>query len=355
LAVTDRDQAPLGISIRGVEKQFARYPALKGVDLEVRPGELLALLGPSGSGKTTLLRVIAGLEFPEAGSVLFDGDDVTFASAAARKVGFVFQQYALFKHMTVAKNIAFGPDVGPRSARPHKAERDERVNRLLKLVELEGLGGRYPNQLSGGQRQRVALARALAVQPRVLLLDEPFGALDATVRKALRRELRRIHDATGVTTIFVTHDQEEALELADRVAVLNQGQIEQVGLAHEVRDAPATAFVAGFVGDATRFDGQVSQGRFSGQGIEVAAPGLPEGKAAAFVRQHQFALAGAGEPGLTVRLERTVLNGPVGRLECVAEGGRPLEAMLPRAEAEAAGAPGASIRLSVRDARIFPL
>ncbi len=202
------------ISIRSVEKKFGRYPALNKVDLEIADGELLALLGPSGSGKTTLLRTIAGLEFPDAGQVLFDGQDVTFASAADRRVGFVFQQYALFKHMTVAKNIAFGLDVRKGKDKPSKIEIAKRVDDLLRLVELEGLGKRYPSQLSGGQRQRVALSRALAVQPRVLLLDEPFGALDATVRKSLRKELRRVHDATGVTTIFVTHDQEEALELA---------------------------------------------------------------------------------------------------------------------------------------------
>jgi sulfate transport system ATP-binding protein len=213
----------LTISIRGLTKQFGRYPALNGVSLDIAPGELLALLGPSGSGKTTLLRSIAGLEFPDQGQVLFDNEDVTFAGAAARRVGFVFQQYALFKHMTVARNVSFGLDVR-RKDKPARAEIDRRVEELLKLVELDGLGKRFPNQLSGGQRQRVALSRALAVSPRVLLLDEPFGALDATVRKSLRKELRRIHDATGVTTIFVTHDQEEALELADRVAILNKGR-----------------------------------------------------------------------------------------------------------------------------------
>ncbi len=229
------------ISIRSVEKKFGRYPALNHVDLEIADGELVALLGPSGSGKTTLLRTIAGLEFPDAGQVLFDGQDVTFASAAARRVGFVFQQYALFKHMTVARNIAFGLDVRKGKDKPAKAEIARRVDELLKLVELDGLGKRYPSQLSGGQRQRVALSRALAVQPSVLLLDEPFGALDATVRKSLRKELRRVHDATGVTTIFVTHDQEEALGLADRVAILNAGRIEQIGTPDEVHDNPATA------------------------------------------------------------------------------------------------------------------
>src|ERR1700742_3779267 len=250
------------ISVRDIHKSYGRYPALNGVSLDIRPGELLALLGPSGSGKTTLLRTIAGLEFPEQGQVLFDGEDVTFSGAAERKVGFVFQQYALFKHMTVARNVAFGLDVRKRKDRPGKAVVAKRVQDLLELVELGEMGKRFPSQLSGGQRQRVALARALAVDPKVLLLDEPFGALDAAVRKSLRRELRRIHDATGVTTIFVTHDQEEALELADRVAILNLGRIEQVGTPDQVHDHPASAFVCGFVGAANRFEGAVSGGLF---------------------------------------------------------------------------------------------
>jgi sulfate transport system ATP-binding protein len=251
-------QTAVAVSIENVEKRFARFPALSGVSLQVAPGELLALLGPSGSGKTTLLRLIAGLERPDAGVIGFDGDDVTFVRAADRGVGFVFQQYALFKHMTVAKNIRFGLDVKRRRARPDRAERDRRVSELLKLVELEGLGERYPSQLSGGQRQRVALARALAVSPRILLLDEPFGALDAAVRKTLRKELRRIHEATGLTTVFVTHDQDEALELADRVAVLNGGRIEQVGSPTKLLEQPVSDFVAGFVGQTDRAKGALS-------------------------------------------------------------------------------------------------
>ncbi len=333
-------------------KRFARFPALKGVDLDTRPGELLALLGPSGSGKTTLLRTLAGLEFPDAGQVLFDGEDVTYAGAAARGVGFVFQQYALFKHMTVAKNVAFGLEVRKGAARPSKAERTRIVEDLLKMVELDGYGGRYPSQLSGGQRQRVALARALAVSPRVLLLDEPFGALDATVRKSLRRELRRIHDATGVTTVFVTHDQEEALELADRVAVLNQGRIEQIGAPHEVLDHPATAFVAGFVGEANRLEGDVVRGRFLSPGIDFLAPGAKDGPAVAFVRLHQLVLAGAGEPAFAVRLERAVFSGPMARLECVDGTGRRLEAGATRDQALALQV-GQDIRLAARAGHVF--
>ncbi len=333
----------MGIHIRGIRKRFHRFPALNGVGLDIRPGELLALLGPSGSGKTTLLRVIAGLEFPEEGQVVFGDQDVTYASAAARGVGFVFQQYALFKHMTVARNITFGLDVKKRKHRPSKEAREARVEELLKLVELEGLGKRFPTQLSGGQRQRVALARALAVSPKVLLLDEPFGALDATVRKSLRRELRRIHDATGVTTIFVTHDQEEALELADRVAVLNKGQIEQIGAPHEIHDQPASAFVAGFVGEANRLEGEVKAGVFHAAGVALPAKDVAAGPAVAFVRPHQMVLAAKGQVAIEAKLERKVLNGPVGRLE----------ALLARDQVLAAGEPGATVHLAVQDGYVF--
>ena len=233
-------------------KRFGRFPALKGVSIKAEPGEFLALLGPSGSGKTTLLRVIAGLEPPDQGSVFLEGEDFLTQSARQRRVGMVFQSYALFRHMTVAKNIAFGLSVLPRAKRPSRKEINARVEHLLALVQLDGLGGRYPGQLSGGQQQRVALARALAIEPRVLLLDEPFGALDAKVRKELRYWLRKVHDETGVTTIFVTHDQEEAMDLADRVAVLNQGRIVQVGSPETLHEHPASVFVFDFLGAANR-------------------------------------------------------------------------------------------------------
>jgi sulfate transport system ATP-binding protein len=341
------------ISISDIHKSYGRYPALNGVSLEVKPGELLALLGPSGSGKTTLLRTIAGLEFPEQGSVLFDGEDVTYAGAAERKVGFVFQQYALFKHMSVARNVAFGLDVRKRKDRPDKGAIAKRVQDLLTLVELGELGQRFPSQLSGGQRQRVALARALALDPSVLLLDEPFGALDAAVRKSLRRELRRIHDATGVTTIFVTHDQEEALELADRVAILNQGRIEQVGDPVEVSERPASAFVAGFVGEGARFEGEVKDGLFKSGAMTAAAKDARPGAAQAFVRPHQFALAQAGEQGFDVKVDRIVAHGPILRLEATAEGGRRLDAAFPRdAAAQLSGRD--QVRLQVKAAHVFP-
>ncbi|MDB5430978.1 MAG: sulfate transporter ATP-binding protein [Caulobacter sp.] len=338
------------ISIRQVEKSFGRYPALGGVSLEIKDGELLALLGPSGSGKTTLLRAIAGLEFPDKGQIAFDAQDVTFAGAAERGVGFVFQQYALFKHMTVARNVAFGLDVRKGKAKPSKAAIAARVEELLNLVELGGLGKRYPSQLSGGQRQRVALARALAVNPRVLLLDEPFGALDATVRKSLRKELRRIHDATGVTTIFVTHDQEEALELADRVAILNHGVIEQVGTPAEVHDAPASPFVCGFVGEANRFEGEVSGGVFRAGGIGVAAPGVADGKAVAFVRPHEFVIAPAG---FGAHIQRVTLQGPLAHVEAVTSDGIRLQIVASRADA-ANYAAGATANLTVRAAHVYP-
>ena len=343
----------MAISVRDIHKSYGRYPALNGVSLDIRPGELLALLGPSGSGKTTLLRTIAGLEFPESGQVLFDGQDVTWAGAAERQVGFVFQQYALFKHMSVARNVAFGLDVKKSKDRPDKAAVAKRVQDLLQLVELGELGKRFPSQLSGGQRQRVALARALAVDPKVLLLDEPFGALDAAVRKSLRRELRRIHDATGVTTIFVTHDQEEALELADRVAILNQGRIEQVGDPVEVSERPASAFVAGFVGEGARFEGVVEAGMFQAGPVTAWAPGRQAGPAQAFVRPHQFALAGADEAGFEVKVDRIVAHGPILRLEATTEGGRQLDAAFPRdAAGELAGRE--RVRLQVKGAHVFP-
>jgi sulfate/thiosulfate transport system ATP-binding protein len=235
------------VSVKNLEKKFRRTPVLQDVSLKVEGGELLALLGPSGSGKTTLLRAIAGLEEVDAGDVFFDDINSNQLTLRERRIGFVFQQYALFKHMTVMENIAFGLRARPRASRPTKAEIRARVLELLSLVQLDGLEARYPAQLSGGQRQRVALARALAIEPRVLLLDEPFGALDAKVRKDLRRRLRELHDRTGHTTLFVTHDQEEAFELADRVAILNKGKIEQVGTPAQIVNHPATDFVAEFV------------------------------------------------------------------------------------------------------------
>lgn len=250
----------MSIELQGITKMFGDFTALQDVQLSIATGKLVALLGPSGSGKTTLLRIIAGLEIPEHGAVLFEGADVTHRRASDRQVGFVFQHYALFRHMTVFENIAFGLRVKPRRERLAEPVLAARVQELLRLVQLEPLAGRYPSQLSGGQRQRVALARALAVQPKILLLDEPFGALDARVRQELRRWLRRLHDDIGITSVFVTHDQEEALELADCVVVMHEGRIEQIGTPEEVYEHPATPFVYRFLGNVNLFHGRMEAG-----------------------------------------------------------------------------------------------
>ncbi len=280
------------VRVANVRKEFDTFPALHDVSLEIRSGELIALLGPSGSGKTTLLRLIAGLEQPTAGRIFFGEEDASEKSIRERNVGFVFQHYALFRHMTVADNIGFGLKVRPAQTRPASAEIRKRATDLLDLVQLSGLEKRYPAQLSGGQRQRVALARALAIEPKVLLLDEPFGALDAQVRRGLRRWLREIHDATGHTTVFVTHDQEEALELADRVVVMSQGSIEQVGSADEVYDTPNSPFVYGFIGDSSSLPVKVEDGQvwLAERPIGLSAPDLPPGPGTLFFRPHDIEL-----------------------------------------------------------------
>lgn len=303
------------IEIQSVSKRFGDFEALRAVSLAVERGEFLALLGPSGSGKTSLLRIIAGLDFADAGRIRIDGADVSAVSVRQRNIGFVFQHYALFRHMTVARNIAFGLDVRPRAERPDRAAITAKVDRLLGLMQLDGLGARYPAQLSGGQRQRVALARALAIEPRVLLLDEPFGALDTKVRKELRRWLRRLHDDMGLTTIFVTHDQEEAMEMADRVVVMKRGTIEQVGSAQEVYDHPLTPFVHDFLGNANRLPAQVAGGVAVVAGLAVPAPGVPDGPAVAFVRPHELDVVAQGAPGIEGTIAHVFANGPILRIE----------------------------------------
>src|SRR5512138_620484 len=249
------------VRIANVRKEFDRFPALHDVSLDIHSGELIALLGPSGSGKTTLLRLIAGLDFPTEGAILFGDEDASFKSIQERNVGFVFQHYALFRHMTVADNIGFGLKVRHGAARPRAKEIKRRALELLDLVQLSGLEKRYPSQLSGGQRQRVAFARALAIEPRLLLLDEPFGALDAKVRRELRRWLLEIHIKTGHTTVFVTHDQEEALELADRIVVMRDGKIEQIGTPDEIYDQPNSPFVFSFIGESSVLPVRLEEGR----------------------------------------------------------------------------------------------
>ncbi len=339
------------LTIDGVYKQFGRFPALTGVSLEARDGEFLSLLGPSGSGKTTLLRVLAGLDKPDHGCVFLDGVDFLALSARERRIGLVFQQYALFSHMTVAKNIAFGLEVRPRRTRPSPAAIKARVDELLALSQIEGLGGRYPAQLSGGQRQRVAVARALAVEPQLLLLDEPFGALDAKVRKELRGELRRIHDATGVTTILVTHDQEEAMALADRVVLMNHGRIEQIGSPAELDTAPASPFVFTFLGETNCLPCDVVGGmaRFEGFVAPVVTPASPaEGRAQALFRPEDTRLdAGAQAEGMPVRIVEIRGRGSIRLIEIQALGGQRIVVELAEAPASQLET-GQRVRMTVR-------
>jgi sulfate transport system ATP-binding protein len=279
----------MSIQVKNIEKNFGAFHALNNISLDFPEGQLVALLGPSGCGKTTLLRIIAGLESADSGQVILEGEDATNTHVRERQVGFVFQHYALFRHMSVFDNVAFGLRVRPRATRPSESEIKKRVNALLDLVQLGFLADRYPAQLSGGQRQRIALARALAVEPRVLLLDEPFGALDAKVRKELRRWLRHLHDELHITSIFVTHDQEEALEVADQIVVMNKGNIEQIGSPREVYEKPATPFVFDFLGHANRFEGEHQQGTLIlGEDRLHLASHHPQGSLIAFARPHEL-------------------------------------------------------------------
>jgi sulfate/thiosulfate transport system ATP-binding protein len=310
----------MSIEIRNVSKHFGDFHALKDINLHIDSGELIALLGPSGCGKTTLLRIIAGLESADQGSILFSGEDTTDVHVRDRQVGFVFQHYALFRHMTVFENVAFGLRMKPRSIRPSEDQIKQKVHDLLKLVQLDWLADRYPSQLSGGQRQRIALARALAVEPKVLLLDEPFGALDAKVRKELRRWLRRLHDELHVTSIFVTHDQEEALEVADRVVLMNKGVVEQSGSPQDVWDHPASPFVYGFLGDVNLFHGRAHEGLLHLDGVAIDTPehaGAQNAQAFAYVRPHDLQVERytPGASGIVAVLERAIVVGPIARLE----------------------------------------
>ena len=342
----------MDLSIRQVRKDFDRYPALRGVSLEVDSGELVALLGPSGSGKTTLLRLIAGLESASEGEIYFDREEASLTPVQERRIGFVFQHYALFRHMTVLDNVGFGLAVRPRATRPAAAEIRRRASELIALVQLGGLERRYPAQLSGGQRQRVALARALAIEPRVLLLDEPFGALDALVRKDLRRWLRGLHDLTGHTTLFVTHDQEEALELADRVVVMSQGRIEQVGTPDEVYDRPASPFVHSFIGESSALPVALAGGevRLAGRPTGLSAPG--EGPARLYFRPHQVRTLEPGQPGIAGQVLATRRLAGVRRTELAVSGaaGR-VEIDLPL---ERTAEPGATLTFRPLAWRLYP-
>lgn len=312
----------MSVEVKNVTKKFGSFTALDNVNLKVESGELVALLGPSGSGKTTLLRTIAGLEFPDPGQaqVLFYGEDVTAIPASERKAGFAFQHYALFRHLTVFENIAFGLRVRPKTTRPPETEIRARVEKLLNLIQLDPLAKRFPSQLSGGQRQRVALARALAVEPKVLLLDEPFGALDAKVRKDLRRWLRQLHEEIHITTLFVTHDQEEALEVADRVAILRDGQVEQIGTPEEIYDNPASPFVYDFLGSVNLFSGRVREGTVTIGESKFSIPetaGETDADTVAFVRPHDIRITreANGQNNFPARIVRCNAAGPLANLE----------------------------------------
>ncbi|MFN3673899.1 MAG: sulfate/molybdate ABC transporter ATP-binding protein [Bosea sp. (in: a-proteobacteria)] len=345
----------VAVTIASIDKRFQAFQALRNVSLDIAPGELVALLGPSGSGKTTLLRLIAGLEEADAGSVCFGDVDTRALSLRDRRIGFVFQHYALFKTMTVADNIAFGLRARPRAQRPGEAEIGRRVAALLELVQLPGLETRYPAQLSGGQRQRVALARALAIEPQVLLLDEPFGALDARIRKDLRAWLRDLHNRTGHTTMFVTHDQEEALELADRVAILNEGRLEQVGTPDDVYDHPASPFVCEFLGEANRLPVRIVGGQaFLGDGPVLG--GLTQnhsGPAALYVRPHHLKIVDDAPLSIVGVVEQVRRTGSLRRAD-IAVAGLPKRLALDLTS-QVAPAIGEKVRVRISHASTFAL
>jgi sulfate/thiosulfate transport system ATP-binding protein len=350
----------MSIEVRNLRKAFGNFVALDNVSLDVPGGELVALLGPSGSGKTTLLRIIAGLEPADQGTILFQGENATDRPVRERQVGFVFQHYALFRHMSVFENVAFGLRVRPRKVRPSEREIHETVMGLLHLVQLDVLAGRRPSELSGGQRQRVALARALAVKPKVLLLDEPFGALDAKVRQELRRWLRRLHAEIHLTSVFVTHDQEEALELANRVVVMNEGRIEQDGTPDDVVEQPATPFVYGFLGDVNLFHGRIHQGHVNIGESELDAPEWAHASdqaGVAYVRTYdvELGLIRSGTSSLEAVVRHVRAFGPMVRLELdLVDGGRTIEAHVPRGRFDALRlGKGERVYVSPTSVRVF--
>ncbi len=340
----------MSIEIRNIAKRFGNFVALDDVSLSIPTGELVALLGPSGCGKTTLLRIIAGMETADEGQVMFEGSEATHLHARERQVGFVFQHYALFRHMNVFENVAFGLRVKPRKERPSESEIRKRVMDLLSLVQLDWLADRFPSQLSGGQRQRIALARALAVEPKVLLLDEPFGALDTKVRKELRRGLRRLHDEMHISSVFVTHDQEEALEVADRVVVMNKGRIEQVGSPDEVYSNPASPFVYQFLGNVNVFHSRVH-----GAWAEVARDDVPAGQeAVAFIRPHDIDIDTVATPeSLEAKVSYVQTIGPLVRVEVIHQG-ELVEVELTRERQQVLGlTAGQQVWLKPRQVKVF--
>ncbi|MES2601080.1 MAG: sulfate ABC transporter ATP-binding protein [Pseudomonadota bacterium] len=344
------------IEVRNIVKKFGAFAALDNVDLKVATGELVALLGPSGSGKTSLLRIIAGLDWPDEGSVIFDGEDALSRGAGERHVGFVFQHYALFRHMSVFENVAFGLRVQPRAIRKDEAHIKKRVKELLDLVQLDWLADRYPSQLSGGQRQRIALARALAIEPRILLLDEPFGALDAKVRKELRRWLRQLHDEIHVTSIFVTHDQEEALEVANRVVVMDKGKIEQIGTPGDVYDNPATAFVHGFIGESIVLPVQVADGkvRLGDKVLNLEPRDAVSGPSNLFIRRHDVSIVPNGSGIFEGDVKHVRAFGPTQRADVVLHNGANETLIEIDAPRDRDLKPGDVVSLQPRRYRLFP-
>jgi sulfate transport system ATP-binding protein len=351
----------MSIEVRNITKHFGKFAALKDVSLNVPTGELVALLGPSGSGKTTLLRIIAGLEVPDPGSgpIFFHDEDVAGVRVGERRVGFVFQHYALFRHMTVFSNIAFGLRVRSREERPSREEISKKVHRLLDLVQLGGMANRFPSQLSGGQRQRIALARALAVEPRVLLLDEPFGALDAKVRQDLRRWLRRLHDEIHLTSVFVTHDQDEAVEVADRLVVMNEGRIEQVGSPEEVFHHPYSEFVMHFMGMVNIFHGQAQEGKVRFGPLTFEYPDYMDSEpkpARIFIRPHDLDIEKSNSFGQAIDAMVVRINsaGPHVKMDLVASSGEPVQAYLSHEHYRALSIDrGDKVYVIPRDVRIF--
>jgi sulfate transport system ATP-binding protein len=345
----------MSITIENINKQFGNFTALKDVSLSIPSGELVALLGPSGCGKTTLLRIIAGLETVDSGRILFNGQDTTSSHVRDRQVGFVFQHYALFRHMTVLENVAFGLRVRPRATRPSNSDIKDKVMELLRLVQLEAQATRYPSQLSGGQRQRIALARALAVEPQVLLLDEPFGALDAQVRVELRRWLRRLHDEIHITSVFVTHDQEEALEVADSIVVMNKGRVEQVGTSDEVYENPASPFVLNFLGNVNLFHGRVHEGQ--AQLLDsLAHTAIQDASAIAYVRSHDIQIdrCQMDATSLKAGIKHIQKLGPAVRITLTLANGELIEAELTREQYQSQGLQkGENVFVTPRQVRIF--
>lgn len=350
----------MSIEINNISKNFGNFAALNNVNLNVPSGELVALLGPSGCGKTTLLRIIAGLENPDEGSILFNGEDSTDQNVRDRQVGFVFQHYALFRHMTVFENVAFGLRVRPKETRPSEQEIKRRVHELLNLVQLDWLADRYPPQLSGGQRQRIALARALAVEPKVLLLDEPFGALDAKVRKELRRWLRRLHDELHITSVFVTHDQEEALEVADRIVVMNKGKVEQIGTPQEVYEHPATPYVFNFLGNVNQFETNISKRTAKIDELNISvkvAKDIEDGKAIAYIRPHELEIhhEPKSDSSFKAKINHIYAVGPLVRIELEKENKGIIEAEITKELYKLLDLKaGQSVHVSAKTVQIFP-